>query len=228
MAKAKGRMRYDFHTHTFLSDGELSPIELINRARALGHAAVVPSDHVGLGNVETVVKQLVTDCRMAEEEWDIWALPGVEITHVPPRTLDKCVKAARKAGAEIVVVHGETIVEPVPEGTNAAAVTNGDVDVLAHPGLLTVEQAEAAKANGVFLEITTRRGHSLTNGHVARVGKEVGCEFVLDSDAHAPGDLVPYELARKTALGATFTPKELGSVLSEWPRKLLKRTGRRV
>jgi hypothetical protein len=31
---------------------------------------------------------------------------------------------ARKAGAEIIVVHGETIAEPVEKGTNRAAVNN--------------------------------------------------------------------------------------------------------
>lgn len=222
------RARFDFHTHTFLSDGELSPSELIRRALVLGHRAVVPSDHVGIGNVEPVVKQLVADCAMAEKEWGILALPGVEITHVPPRQIDRVVKAARKAGAEIVVVHGETVVEPVEEGTNAAAVNNPGVDVLAHPGLLSEADAELAKEHGVFLEITTRRGHSLTNGHVAAVGKAAGCDFVLDSDAHAPGDLVPYDLARKAALGATFSGPELRRILDEWPRKLLKRAGRKA
>ena len=35
-----------------------------------------------------------------------------------------------------VVVHGETLVEPVEPGTNRAAVSCPEVDILAHPGCL--------------------------------------------------------------------------------------------
>ena len=56
---------YDFHTHTFLSDGVLSPVELIRRALDQGYRAIAVTDHVGLGNVEYVVKTLVIDCGQA-------------------------------------------------------------------------------------------------------------------------------------------------------------------
>ena len=39
---------YDFHTHTFLSDGVLSPMELIRRAHDKGYAAIAITDHVDL------------------------------------------------------------------------------------------------------------------------------------------------------------------------------------
>ena len=42
---------YDFHTHTFLSDGVLSPIELIRRALVQGYKVMAVTDHVGIGNV---------------------------------------------------------------------------------------------------------------------------------------------------------------------------------
>jgi len=77
---------YDFHTHTFLSDGVLSPIELIRRALVRGYKAIGVTDHVGIGNIEYVVKTLVVDCANATDRWDILAMPGVEITHVPKMT----------------------------------------------------------------------------------------------------------------------------------------------
>ncbi|SVC01854.1 uncharacterized protein METZ01_LOCUS254708, partial [marine metagenome] len=46
---------YDFHTHTFLSDGVLSPIELIRRAIAIGYKTMAITDHVGPGNLEFVL-----------------------------------------------------------------------------------------------------------------------------------------------------------------------------
>ena len=98
---------YDFHTHTFLSDGVLSPIELIRRALVRGYRAMALTDHVGLGNVEYVVKTLVVDCEQATRRWDILALPGVEITHVPKDDIDLVARTAKEMGAKLVAVHGK-------------------------------------------------------------------------------------------------------------------------
>ena len=87
---------YDFHTHTFLSDGVLSPIELIRRAHVRGYRAMAVTDHVGLGNLEYVVKTLVIDCGQASKRWDILALPGVEITHVPKDDIDLVARTAKR------------------------------------------------------------------------------------------------------------------------------------
>ena len=43
---------YDFHTHTFLSDGVLTPVELIRRAHVAGYRVIAITDHVGPGNLE--------------------------------------------------------------------------------------------------------------------------------------------------------------------------------
>jgi len=107
---------YDFHTHTFLSDGVLSPIELIRRAFVRGYKAMAVTDHVGVGNLEFVIKTLVQDCVQATERWDILALPGVEITHVPKDDINMVAQAAKGLGAKLVTVHGESIVEPVEPG----------------------------------------------------------------------------------------------------------------
>ena len=50
-------MIYDFHTHTFLSDGTLSPLELIRRAKTKGYQAIALTDHVGLGSLERVIRE---------------------------------------------------------------------------------------------------------------------------------------------------------------------------
>ncbi|MCK7475092.1 MAG: histidinol phosphate phosphatase domain-containing protein [Rhodopseudomonas palustris] len=99
-------------------------------------------------------------------------LCGVEITHVPPSQIADLAKTAKDAGADIVVVHGETPVEPVAAGTNHAACGCKYVNVLAHPGLITIEDALLAARNGIALEITSRGGHNRTNGHVARIARE--------------------------------------------------------
>ena len=160
----EGTVLYDFHTHTFLSDGVLLPIELIRRAVVAGYTALGVTDHASAGNLKSVLDVLVAECRLAEKHWEIRALPGVELTHVPPEAIAELVQEARATGAQLVVVHGESPVEPVAPGTNLAAVSCPDVDLLAHPGLLTPEEADLAARHGVFLELTARGGHALGNG----------------------------------------------------------------
>ena len=216
---------YDFHTHTFLSDGVLSPIELIRRAYIKGYQVIAVTDHVGIGNLELVVKTLVKDCEMASARWDILALPGVEITHVPKDDIDMVAKAAKGLGAKVVVVHGETIVEPVEPGTNRAAISSAAVDVLAHPGIIDPEDARLASERGVFLEVSARKGHSLANGHVVRMAQQTGALILLDSDAHEPDDLLTPELTQQIALGAGLSHEEADTLLKSNPRSLLNRIG---
>jgi len=160
-----------------------------------------------------------------KNNWDIHVIPGAEITHVPVEIIDKLANRARKLGAEIIVVHGETLVEPVVSGTNLSAVSCPEVDILAHPGLITIEEAELAKENDIALEISSRKGHCLSNGHVAKVALEVGADLVLDTDTHAPEDLITCETAYKIALGAGLPRKHIKKALRDNPQKILKKNG---
>ena len=191
----------DFHTHTFFSDGELGPSELVRRAACKGYQAIGLTDHVDSSNLSHVISNVTRVARDLNRYQDCKVIPGVEITHAPPSQISELVKTARDLGAVIVIVHGETIVEPVSPGTNMAAIEAG-VDILAHPGLISLEEAILAAKNGVRLEITSRGGHSLTNGHVARLAKQVGALMAIDTDSHAPRDLIDRRLAIKVLLGA--------------------------
>ena len=216
---------YDFHTHTFLSDGVASPIELIRTAYRIGYETMAITDHVGPGNLEFVLKTLIKECEMASHRWDILALPGVEITYVPKEDIDLLANEARRMGARVVNVHGETVVEQVEPGTNLAAVRSKNVDILAHPGLITPDEARTAAENGVFLEVSARRGHGLANGHVVRAAREAGARMVLDSDAHAPADLLTREFAMTVALGAGLSREDAYVLLETGPRDLLTKIG---
>ena len=194
----------DLHTHTFFSDGELGPAELVRRAAVAGYRALAITDHADQSNIKSQLERLLPVVGELGEANGLILLAGAELTHVPPKMIAAVVKMARDNGAQIVTVHGETIVEPVIAGTNRAAIEAG-VDILAHPGLITAEEVQLAAKKGVCLEITTRKGHSLTNGHVARLALQYGAKLVINNDAHAPGDLLSFEMARKVALGAGMT-----------------------
>jgi len=216
---------YDFHTHTFLSDGVLSPMELIRRAHDKGYRAIAITDHVGLATQERVVPVLVEECAQAMARWDIIVIPGVEITHVPASLIPEAAERAKALGARLVVVHGETIVEPVEPGTNAAALASPDVDILAHPGLITLEEARLAARHGIYLEVSARGGHSLTNGHVVIQGRQAAADLLLGSDAHDPEDLLTPGLARQIGKGAGLDGEELDALLETIPKKLLETLG---
>ncbi|HPL96837.1 MAG TPA: histidinol phosphate phosphatase domain-containing protein, partial [Smithellaceae bacterium] len=153
----------------------------------------------------------------------IQVLPGLELTHVDPSDIAPLAAEARAMGAKIIIVHGETLTEPVPAGTNLAAI-KANVDILAHPGLITDEEARLAAQNGVFLEITTRRGHSLSNGHVAKMATKYGAPLILNNDAHAPADYVGPQMAHKIARGAGLSEMEVAAML-ENSGKLAQKAG---
>lgn len=217
--------RCDFHMHTTMSDGDLLPMEMIRRAAATDHRAIALTDHASFSNIEEVVRALTKDCAKSDA-WGIEAIPGVELTHVPVRYLDDAIRKSRKAGAELIVIHGETLVEPVEKGTNGKAVANPDVDILAHPGIITVDEVELAAKNDVFLEISCRRGHSLANGHVASLAREMKAKLVVNTDAHSTEDLSSMAFSNTVARGAGMMPEEIRTALVSSPEEILKRLGR--
>lgn len=218
-------MLFDFHTHTYLSDGALSPLSLIWEARTRGYTVIAVTDHVGLGDMERVLSVLVRECQVATREMGVLAIPGVEISYVPPPLIPQAARQARELGARVVLVHGETPVEPVPPGTNRAALECPEVDILAHPGLIPEEVARLVAERGAFLELSAKKGHSLANGYVAQVARRVGAPLLLDSDAHDVPDLLTEGLALKVALGAGLAEEEAHAVLRGNPLLLLRRLG---
>ena len=211
----------DLHTHSIFSDGDLIPTELAQRAYAAGYKTLAITDHADHSNFDFILPRIIKVCLKISEKGKILVLPGVELTHVDPSDISSLANDARKLGAKIVIVHGETLVEPVPLGTNLAAI-NAAVDILAHPGLITEEETKLAAAKGVYLEITTRRGHAFSNGYVARMARKFKAQLVLNNDAHAPSDFVGSKMAMNIARGAGLTDEEIAAMF-ENSQKLVQR-----
>lgn len=214
----------DFHMHSIFSDGDLLPSEIVRRTEVLGNRAIAITDHADPSNLEHVVRSLVRAAEFTAKYVDDFRLiPGVELTHVPPKSIPALAKDAKRLGAAVVVVHGETPVEPVREGTDDAACRCGDVDILAHPGAITDVAVENAKANGVFLELSYRGGHCLGNGHVARLALKQKAMLLVDSDAHTIGDHMAPADALGVARNSGLSNAEAERVVFENPEALLKR-----
>jgi histidinol phosphatase-like PHP family hydrolase len=198
----------DLHTHTFASDGVLCPAELARRAEAAGHAPIAFTDHADASNLERLVRETVMFVRETQPYLRIRVVAGIELTHVPPGQVADLVRRARRFGAALVVMHGETICEPVAPGTNRAAIEAG-VDILAHPGLITEEEARLAASKGVLLEVSARCSHGMANGHVVAVARAAGAALVIDSDAHDPSDILENGWRRRVALGAGLADADI-------------------
>ena len=186
----------DLHTHTFFSDGALVPSEHVRRVEQLGYSAIAITDHADTSNIHILIPNLINVAKALNAVNKTQLIVGVELTHVPPSLIRPLVIECRQMGAQLIVVHGETPVEPVAPGTNLAAL-EAEVDVLAHPGFITLDEVRLAAEKGIVLELSGRKGHSLTNGHVAKLA--------INADAHAPGDFLTTETARIVGLGAGLT-----------------------
>lgn len=201
----------DLHSHSIFSDGELLPSELVRRAEILNYKAIAITDHIDSSNFDFVIPRLVKVAKDINLSSSTKLIPGGEITHVHPYLIASLAREARDLGAVILICHGETIVEPVYPGTNKAAI-EADIDILAHPGLISEEDVKLAVRNGTFLELSGRKGHSFTNGHVAKLARAYGAKLIINSDAHAPEDLMSAERARKIGLGAGLDSEEVESI----------------
>ncbi len=201
----------DLHTHCFFSDGELVPAEHLRRVEVLGYQAIAITDHADSSNYDFLIPRLAQAAKDLNPHSATRLLVGIELTHVPPGLIAELAGKARSMGAQVIVAHGETVVEPVIPGTNRASL-EADIDVLAHPGMISVEDVKLAAAKGIFLELSGRKGHSLTNGHVAALALKYGAKLAVNADAHGPGDFLTSQMAETVAQGAGLSKQQYEKV----------------
>lgn len=203
----------DLHSHSLYSDGELLPAEALRRVTVLGYRYLGITDHVDASNYDFVLERLRRAAAALNKVSPTKLIPGVEFTHVPPSQIGALVGQARALGAALIVVHGETLAEPVAPGTNRAGL-EADIDILAHPGLISPEEAALAAQRGIMLEISARHGHCLANGHVAALARQVGAGLIVNTDAHGPGNYISRDRAVQIAQGAGLSLPECQQLLA--------------
>jgi len=205
---------YNLHAHTFLSDGALLPSEVAVRYQDKGYKVIAITDHADYSNIKQTSKAIVEFCRRWPKDSAIRVLPGIELTHLPPEQFKPLAGIARKEGIKVIIAHGETPVEPVTKNTNHLALM-ADIDILAHPGLISDEDTMLAAERGVFLEITSRRGHRETNAHVIKESRKFGAKLILNNDSHIPEDIITPEQLIKVGLDCGLTQSEIDNIYQE-------------
>jgi len=210
---------YNLHTHTLLSDGALLPSEVAVRYLSLGYKAIAITDHVDYCNIKSTVAAILNFTRHWPKSSGIKVLPGIELTHLPLEQFKPLSNYARKAGIKIIIAHGETLVEPVIKGTNRAAL-EADIDILAHPGLISDADVKLAKKKNIFLELTGRRGHRDANEYVGERAIKFGAKLILNNDSHEPEDIISPQSLTEVGINSGLSRKQIDKIYQDVTRFL--------
>lgn len=212
----------DFHILVRSSSEENN--HAFNCASALRYAALAGIRFAGIvmrsdGTDFAHIADMAAQVRRLSLYANVEAWAGVELCHIPPALMPDAVSEARKAGAALVLVHGESIADQVEQGTNFSAIEAG-ADILAHPGLIDDEAAAFAAEKGVALEFTSCPRHAFTNAYTAAMAMKHKAPLVRGSSATCAGELTTrafWPLIIKGA-DAGFVKKECSN-LSDFLRK---------
>jgi putative hydrolase len=218
VAALRAALRGDLHTHSDWSDGG-SPIrEMAEAAIAIGHEYLALTDHsprLTVANGLTAARlerQLDEVAALNEELAPFRILTGIECDILVSGELDQTDELLGRLDVVVASVHSE-LRAPRQQMTERmlAAVADPHTDVLGHcTGRLLVEReqaggkrqrprpesefdAEAVFAacveHGTAVEINSRPERLDPPKRLLALAVDLGCEFAIDTDAHAPGQL---------------------------------------
>jgi histidinol phosphatase-like PHP family hydrolase len=216
---------YNLHCHSLLSDGVLLPSEVAVRYAAAGYKVIAITDHADYSNIEAVISAILKFTQYWPKAAKIKVLPGIELTHLPLEQFKPLSKYARDKGIKIIIGHGETLVEPVIKGSNRACL-EADIDILAHPGLISSDDVKLAKKKGIFLEVTSRKGHSDTNRHVVEAALKFGAKLILDTDSHEPEDVISPQDLIQVGFRAGLGKKEIDRIYKDMGKLVKEKEAR--
>jgi DNA polymerase (family 10) len=196
-------LRADLHAHTTRSDGRDDLDGMIGAAKSRGYAYVAITEHskalaMANGFDAARVRESVKELAAARKRHPgIVVLHGLEVDILADGALDLDDETLALLDWVIVSIHSKFEMAPAAATERVLrALANPYVHAFGHPtGRLIgsrapvpfdVERvAEAAAAAGVAMEINASPDRlDLSDVH-ARLARERGCRFVLDTDAHS-------------------------------------------
>jgi putative hydrolase len=217
VAEFRAALLGDLHVHSDWSDGG-SPIrEMAEAAIALGHEYMALTDHsprltVANGlSPERLERQLDVVAELNEELAPFRILTGIECDINVDGSLDQTDELLGRLDVVVASVHSDLRADSkVMTARMLAAVANPHTDVLGHcTGRLVIGRqqrngtqrprpesqfdAEAVFAacveHGTAVEINSRPERLDPPLRLLNLAVDLGCEFSIDTDAHAPGQL---------------------------------------
>jgi putative hydrolase len=206
----RSALRGDCHSHTDASDGGSPLREMVDTARSLGHEYLVITDHsprltVANGlSADRLRAQIEQVAELNAERSGFRVLTGIEVDILDDGALDQHEDLLARLDVVVASVHSKLRM-PKREMTARmlTAVANPHVDVLGHctgrmvTGNRKRPESEfdadavfaACAEHGVAVEVNSRPERLDPPKRLLRLAVEAGCEFTIDTDAHAPGQL---------------------------------------
>ena len=196
----------DIHSHTKWSDGRATMLEMAQGAQAMGYRYLGVTDHSpritvvhGL-DAERLVAQSREMAEVQEQVDGVTLLQGIEVDILEDGALDLPDAVLEILDVVVASPHVKLRQDPAAMTERMMrAVSHPHVDVIGHPtgrrpgsreGATYDFEAvfkEAAK-NHVALEIDTDPARMDLSPEMARMARDLGCDFVVDADAHAPAE----------------------------------------
>ncbi|MFC1548378.1 DNA polymerase/3'-5' exonuclease PolX [Candidatus Omnitrophota bacterium] len=193
----------DLHVHSNESDGRDSMEDVVKKAKELGYKYVAISDHsknvaIAHGLDEKRLMKSVAKIRKLDSKIKgIKVLAGIEVDILEKGKLDLSDSALKELDVVIAAVHSRF---SLPEDKQTArilkAMDNKYVNALAHPSGRLISRRtplqlnfdrifRKAVENNIFMEINTHGERIDLNDVNCIRAKELGCKFIINSDAHA-------------------------------------------
>ncbi|MEV6877864.1 PHP domain-containing protein [Amycolatopsis sp. NPDC051128] len=225
----RSALRGDCHTHSDWSDGGSSIGEMAVAGREVGHEWMVLTDHSPRLTVANGLSpdRLRTQIQIVAKANELMApfrlLQGIEVDILDDGSLDQEEDLLGELDFVVASVHSKLRM-PSRDMTRRmlAAVRNPHVRVLGHcTGRLVVGRGRpesefdaeavftACRENGVAVEINARPERLDPPMRLLRLAAEIGCEFAIDSDAHAPGQLDWQGYGCERAIKAGIGPERI-------------------
>ncbi|WP_432456505.1 PHP domain-containing protein [Cellulomonas iranensis] len=208
-ARLHGALRGDLHTHTEASDGSAPVQEMVLAALELGREYVAVTDHsprltvahgLSAARLRAQLDQLAA-LRPAVAPFEV--LSGIEVDVLDDGTLDQDPDLLDELDVVVASVHSKLRMDrDAMTRRMLAAVRDPRTDVLGHctgrrltgrprpPSEFDARAVfDACAEHGVAVEINSRPDRLDPPHALLQVAVDAGCEFTIDSDAHAPGQL---------------------------------------
>jgi putative hydrolase len=204
-------LRGDLHLHSNWSDGSAPIAEMMATASALGHEYCALTDHSprltianGLSPAR-LREQLDVIERLRDRFAPMRILTGIEVDILDDGNLDQEPELLDRLDVVVASVHSKLSMDSASMTRRMVrAVCNGRVDVLGHctgrlvAGNRGVRPESKFDAETVFIacrdhatavEINSRPERRDPPTRLLNLALEIGCDFSINTDAHAPGQL---------------------------------------
>lgn len=207
----RAAIKGDLHLHSNWSDGSAPIEEMMATAQELGHEYCALTDHsprltVANGlSPERLRAQLDVIDELREQFPGLRILTGIEVDILDDGTLDQEPELLERLDIVVASVHSKLKMDaPAMTRRMVRAVSGGQADVLGHCTGRLVEggrgtrpesqfDAEAVftacRDHGVAVEINSRPERRDPPSRLLELALQIGCDFSIDTDAHAPGQL---------------------------------------